>query len=98
MMKAIAFNGSPRKNKNTATLLNRALEGVSSKGFQTELIHLYDYNFSGCRSCFECKRIGGESYGKCKFQDEASDLIKKAYEADTIIFLVRQYILGTSLV
>lgn len=31
-MKILAINGSPRKTKNTATLLNKALEGASSVG------------------------------------------------------------------
>jgi multimeric flavodoxin WrbA len=31
-MKLIAFNGSPRKTGNTATLLNKALEGAKSPG------------------------------------------------------------------
>lgn len=41
-MNIIAFNGSPRKSWNTATLLNKALEGATSAGAETELIHLYD--------------------------------------------------------
>ena len=47
-MKVIAFNGSPRKKWNTSTLLQKALEGSSSQGAETELIHLYDLNFNGC--------------------------------------------------
>ena len=54
-MKFLAINGSPRKQWNTATLLNKALEGASSEGAGAELIHLYDLNFKGCTSCFECK-------------------------------------------
>ena len=57
-MKVIAFNGSPRKEKwNTITLLNNALEGSASMGADTELIHLYDLIFSGCISCFACKKL-----------------------------------------
>jgi len=51
-MKVIAFNGSPRKKWNTSTLLEKALEGASSKGAETELIHLYDLNYRGCISWF----------------------------------------------
>jgi multimeric flavodoxin WrbA len=39
-MKILAINGSPKKNKNTATLLNKALEGAASQGAETELVHL----------------------------------------------------------
>ncbi len=51
-MKVIGLNGSPRKGWNTATLLERALEGAASHGVQTELLHLYDLNYKGCISCF----------------------------------------------
>jgi multimeric flavodoxin WrbA len=39
LMKVIAFNGSPRKVWNTATLLKKALEGAASQGTKTGLIH-----------------------------------------------------------
>ena len=54
-MNILAINGSPRKSGNTATLLNKALEGAASQGAKTELFHLYDLNFKGCISCFACK-------------------------------------------
>ena len=46
-MKVIAVNGSPRKTWNTATLLQKALDGAKSVGADTELVHLYDLNFKG---------------------------------------------------
>jgi multimeric flavodoxin WrbA len=81
----IAFNGSPRKKWNTATLLRHALEGAASKGAQTELAHLYDHDYSGCTSCFACKKIGGKSYGKCALKDGLTPLLEKAAAADAII-------------
>ncbi len=84
-MKIIAINGSPRKSWNTATLLNKTLEGAASKGAQTELIHLYDKDFKGCISCFACKRKGGE-YGKCAMKDELTPILEKMKEADAIVF------------
>lgn len=84
-MKVLAFNGSPRKNGNTATILNNALEGASSQGAEIEFIHLYDINYKGCISCFACKRIGGKCYGKCAVNDDLMPILKKAKEADVII-------------
>ena len=84
-MKIIAINGSPRKNMNTATLLEHALKGAESEGAETELIHLYDLNYKGCISCFACKRIGGQSYGKCIMKDELAPVLKKIEEADAFI-------------
>ena len=84
-MKAIAFNGSPRKKWNTVTLIENALEGAASKGADTELVHLYDYDFKGCVSCLACKTINGRSYGKCAMRDALRPLLEKAAEADAII-------------
>lgn len=84
-MRVLAFNGSPRKTWNTATLLNKALEGAASQGAETELIHLYDLNYKGCISCFACKTKGGKSYGKCPIQDDLAPIFKKVEEADAII-------------
>ena len=84
-MHVIAINGSPRKNWNTATILNKALEGASSQGATTELIHLYELNFKGCISCFACKLKGGKSYGKCGYKDELTPVLEKIESADAVI-------------
>jgi multimeric flavodoxin WrbA len=84
-MKVLAINGSPRKTWNTATLLNKALEGAASQGAETELIHLYDLNFKGCTSCFACKLKGGKSYGHCGFKDELSPILDKILQVDALI-------------
>lgn len=85
-MKVLAINGSPRKNKNTATLLNKVLDGASSCGAETELIHLYDLNYKGCISCFACKLKNGKSYGKCALKDDLTPILEKVSNADAIIF------------
>ena len=85
-MKILAINGSPRKTWNTATLLNKALEGAASQGAQTELIHLYDLTYKGCISCFACKRKDGISYGKCAYQDDLTPVLEKIDLADAVIF------------
>jgi len=84
-VKVIAFNGSPRKKWNTATLLEKALEGAASKGVKTELIHLYDLNYKGCISCFACKTKGGKSYGRCAVKDDLTPVFKKIEKSDAII-------------
>jgi multimeric flavodoxin WrbA len=84
-MKLLAFNGSPRKKWNTATLLEHALQGAESEGAKTELIHLYDLNYKGCISCFSCKRINGKSYGHCAQKDDLTPVFKAIGEADAIL-------------
>ena len=74
-MKVLAVNGSPRKTWNTATLLQKALDGAAAQGAETELVHLYDLEFKGCTSCFACKRVGGPSEGRCVMRDAISPLL-----------------------
>ena len=84
-MKVLGLNGSPRKQWNTATLLNKALAGAASQGAETELIHLYDLAFKGCISCFACKTKGGKSYGRCAVKDDLAPIFEQIEEADAII-------------
>ena len=96
-MKVIAINGSPRKNWNTATLLQYALDGAASQGAETKLYHLIDYDFKGCRSCFACKRIGSKSYGKCAARDGLTPILEEIdQEADAFILGTPIYIGGAT--
>jgi multimeric flavodoxin WrbA len=81
----IAVNGSPRKTWNTATLLAKALEGAAAQGAATELVHLYDLDYKGCRSCFACKLKDGAGYGRCTVRDGLAPLLEKIAAADALI-------------
>ncbi|MDR1093832.1 MAG: flavodoxin family protein [Clostridiales bacterium] len=85
MKKAIAINGSPRKNGNTAALLQKALDGARIQGAEVELIHLIDCDFKGCVSCFACKRKGAEFIGGCAYKDGLTPILEKAASADAVI-------------
>ncbi len=85
-MKVIAVNGSPRKDWNTATLLQKALDGAASQGAEMELFHLYELNYKGCISCFACKTINGPSYGICAVKDDLTSILKRTAKADAMIF------------
>lgn len=91
-MKVIAFNGSPRKEWNTATLLRHALQGAEAQGAETELIHLYDQTYTGCTSCFACKRKGRKGAVRCAVQDALTPLLALAGEADAILIGAPIYI------
>jgi multimeric flavodoxin WrbA len=85
-MTVFGINGSPRKKWNTSTLLMKSLEGAASQGADTELIHLYDLDYKGCKSCFACKIIDGPHNGKCALKDDLSLILKRIEkEADAII-------------
>ena len=81
----IAINGSPRKTWNTATLLQKALDGAASRGAKTKLVHLYDLTYRGCQSCFACKQKGGKHYGTCAVRDDIAPILQAVREADALI-------------
>lgn len=85
-MKVIAFNGSPRTKKwNTITLLENALRGAASVGAEKELIQLYDLNYSGCISCFACKKLSRKKDGFCAVKDDLTLVLERVRSADALI-------------
>lgn len=88
MKKIYAINGSPRRNRNTATLLDKVLEGAKSAATDVtaERIDLYSLKYTGCLSCFACKRKDGPSYGKCAVKDDLYEVLQKLAEADAVVF------------
>jgi multimeric flavodoxin WrbA len=93
-MNVIAFNGSPRKNGTTATLLHKALEGAASQGAKTEFVQLSQLAMKGCQACFSCKKRGGKSYGRCVQKDGMTPLYDKMEHADAV-FLGTPIYFGT---
>ena len=84
-MKALFINASPRKNWNTHKLLASAMNGARDAGAEAELIHLYDYSFKGCVSCFACKLKGNKTNGLCAYHDDLKPVLEKALESDVLI-------------
>ncbi len=82
-MKTIILNGSPRKNWNTAQILQSAQKGAASAGAETEYIDLYDLTYTGCRSCMACKRKGAERC-HCFWKDDLSPVIDRIFAADAL--------------
>ena len=95
MKSVILINASPRKNANTAQLLQEAQKGAQTAGAQTELVHLYDLKFTGCRSCLACKRQG-MARNKCYWPDDLSPVIDKILHAHAVIIGTPVYMGGPS--
>jgi multimeric flavodoxin WrbA len=82
-MKAVAFNGSARKDGNTAILLNAVLEELKREGIETELVQLSGKSLQGCIACYKCFE---NKDGRCAVQkDEMNMYIQKMREADSIL-------------
>jgi len=82
-LKVLAFNGSARKDGNTAILLRRVLAVLEAEGIETELIQLAGQQIHGCMACGTCRKIQNR---ECKIvNDSVNNYIKKMAEADGII-------------
>lgn len=82
-MKVVAFNGSARKDGNTAILLNTVFEEVRKEGIDTELVQLAGKSLQGCIACYKCF---GNKNKKCAVKnDEMNSYIEKMLEADGIL-------------
>ena len=50
-MKVVAFNGSPRKDGNTATLIRYVLAELEKEGIETETVQIGGKSIHGCITC-----------------------------------------------
>ena len=53
-MKVVAFNGSGRRNGNTAILINKVFEVLNREGIETEMIQLAEKKVKPCIGCRKC--------------------------------------------
>ena len=83
-MKVVAFNGSARKDGNTAILLRRVLAELEAEGIETELVQLYNKRFRGCIACLKCAETKNNTCPGQK-DDGLNACIAKMVEADGII-------------
>ena len=82
-MKVIAFNGSARKDGNTAILIRRVFAELEAEGIETELVQLAGQSIRGCTACGQCQK---DKNKRCVIEDDVvNDCIEKMLAADGII-------------
>lgn len=82
-MKVVAFNGSARKDGNTAALINGVFKELEKEDIKVELVQLAGEKVQGCIACRKCFT---EKNKKCAVAgDIINDCIGKMIEADGII-------------
>ena len=82
-MKVVAFNGSARKDGNTAILLRRVLAELETAGIGTELVQLAGGQLNGCIACYKCFETKDMTCVQKK--DVVNTCIAKMAEADGIL-------------
>jgi multimeric flavodoxin WrbA len=89
-MKVVAFNGSARKDGNTALLVGEIFKVLAQQGVETELVQLSGTAIKACRACYRCYENKNRH---CVIEDdELNRLVDKMLAADGIILASPTYI------
>lgn len=85
-MKALLFNGSPRKG-NTCAALDALKKGMENMGdLEIQEVMAADVSVSPCMACDLC-----DSDGECVFEDDTNDVVEAVLAADIIVFATPVY-------
>ena len=86
MKKIIIIDGGPRRNMNTAQMLQKFAEGAQSAGEHIEVktFRLYDLDYKGCMSCMACK-LKDRASNVCRFKDAISPILEEIAHADGLV-------------
>jgi multimeric flavodoxin WrbA len=91
--KIVVIQGSPRKEGTSKTdiLAKAFIEGARKAGAESETIYLREKKIKQCQGCYTCWT---KTPGKCIFNDDAADIMKKSNEADLVVFASPLYHFG----
>ena len=93
-MNVVAFNGSARKDGNTAILVNTVFAELKKEGIRTELVQLAGSEIRGCTACGTCFTNQDK---RCAVKDDIlNDCIEKMLDADGIILASPTYFADVS--
>ena len=93
-MKVIAFNGSARKDGNTAILINQVFSELERQDIETEMIQLSGQKIKGCIACYKCFENKDQ---RCSVKNDiVNDCIEKMLQADGIILASPTYFADVS--
>ncbi len=93
-MKVIAFNGSARKDGNTAVLVKQVFSELEKQDIETEMIQFSGQIIRGCIACYKCFDNKDQ---RCSLKDDVvNDIIEKMLQADGIILASPTYFADVS--
>jgi multimeric flavodoxin WrbA len=88
-MKVVAFNGSARRDGNTAILIRQVFTELENNGIETEMVQLARKDIRGCIVCYKCF---ANQDRRCSVKNDAvNECIEKMLEADGIILASPTY-------
>jgi multimeric flavodoxin WrbA len=89
-MKVVAFNGSARKDGNTAALVRRVFAELEAEGIETELVQLHNKRFIGCTACLKCAETQDNTCSGLP-DDGLNECVARMIAADGIIIASPTY-------
>ena len=82
-MKVVAFNGSARKDGNTAIMIKHVFKELEKEGIKAELVQLAGEKIQGCIACYKCFSAKNK---RCAVTgDIVNECIEKMEQAEGII-------------
>ena len=84
-LKVLMLNGSPHEKGCTYTALSEIADELKRNGIDSEIIHVGNKPYYGCRGCGACRKnpdLNGCAFGK---DDGINDIIAKAKDSDALI-------------
>ena len=86
MKKIMIIDGGPRRNMNTAQMLQKVAEGVKSVNpdIEVKTVRLYEMDYKGCMSCMVCK-LKDKASNVCKFKDALTPILEEIAGADGLV-------------
>ena len=79
-MKIVGFIGSPRKEGNTAWIVNKILEGAKEQGAETESWCSGELDIKPCKGCLGCVQSD-----RCVIRDDMQKIYNSLEEADAVV-------------
>jgi len=80
-MKIVTLLGSPRSNKNSATIANRFTATAAKLGVQVRTFELNRLSYRGCQGCYACK----STLDHCVLQDDLTEVLAAVQEAELLV-------------
>lgn len=87
-VRVLGISGSPRRGRNTETLLEASLKAAAESGAETELLRLPDYKVEPCDGCNICLK---EERCPLDEMDDMGRIRGKIIWADAILFAAPSY-------
>lgn len=88
-MKALLLMGSPRRNGNTAALLDPFRKELETAGMETETVWLYDRDVRPCTACRRCQE-DRTAFG-CSQADDVPEIFGQVLESGLVVLATPIY-------